>query len=158
MNDDLFTNSEPSVPLSVAPKLDELASRLGQRRRQQRMERTAACGILLVGIIMLGLGANHALWQPKSVPAGRNIVQSVSTELEPTLQAPDSSADVRVFAKVHQPIPIFGRVQDTEYLRHVGWIHSEQIVPVDLNQFPVEQRKTIRAELDESGQPKHFNL
>jgi len=48
--------------------------------------------------------------------------------------------------------------EETQHLHHVGWIDSEEIVPVDLSQFSSEQRKGIEAVLDQNVTDEHFNL
>jgi hypothetical protein len=162
----LFGETEPRVPHSAPPDLEHLIIRLRKRRRARRILGTSVLSAL--GVLLIACAHEwNSTRRPQRNRPGDAVVRAdteSSTDSRETAgpsgvePMPESLAGVRVFAKVHQPIPVFGRQEGTEYIRHVGWIDSEELVPVDLSRFPLEQQKSIEAVLHEDQTNPYFSL
>lgn len=162
----LLSETEPRVPYSAPPAVEHLMIRLRKRRRTRRIVGTslvATIGVLLITCAHVWNDTRQTeLNQPGAAVASAEA-QPATASRDPTQpddvdQISESLGDVRVFAKVHQPIPIFDRQEGTEYIRHVGWIDSEEIVPVDLSRFSLEQQQSIESVLHENAPNPYFSL
>lgn len=155
----LLEQTCPPTPTSAAPELSALEQRLALRKRRRKIRTTALAAGLTCAVSSL-------LWiyaTPDTPTAGSRISRSInlpSTEnqdiappaIEPT------SARVRVLGKVSRPVPIYGLEPETQQLHLIGWIESEEIVPVDLSQIPTTEQANIEAVLDDSDDDRYFTL
>jgi hypothetical protein len=152
-----FAEPEPATPTSLAPDLGDLRGRLRARRRGRRLVGTSAFGAMALCMIASAWMWSGSRQSTESVPE-QPMIAEVKSKVASNSPLPETTATVRVFAKVHRSIPIFGREGESEYLRHVGWIASEEMVPVDLSQFPAEQKKTIESVLHNDDPTTSINL
>jgi hypothetical protein len=162
ISDMFLQQSEPTTPASSAPKLNELSGRVRSRRLQRRIVAACWCGTIglcaiAVAIVWPSLGSGSGKDAPRS-SENVAVVESPSRD-EITFPGADPLVEgVQVFATVSQRIPIFGLQRDTQLLYHVGWIDSEEIIPVDVSQFPSDQQQNFKALLDESATPTFLSL
>ncbi|MCG8651960.1 MAG: hypothetical protein MI861_19120, partial [Pirellulales bacterium] len=70
----------------------------------------------------------------------------------------DETNDIRVFARVIEQSPVFDVHPQTKVMRHVGWIESEQTVPLDLRFFSDDQQQDFRAMLRPNAQSVPLSL
>jgi hypothetical protein len=155
----LLQRPDPRTPPSNPPDVNELQQRVGKRRRRRTLIATSLVGGTLTCLLVV------VLWRPHfGSDANQNRGGAATVANEPTpLDAPVSLASnepsgVRVFATVWHQIPIFELEEKTQALRHLGWIDSEEMVPVDLSQFSSDQQKSIEAVLYENDTEEYFNL
>jgi hypothetical protein len=155
--DVLFSEPEPMTPKSLAPELADLQQRRRDRRRGRRFAAASVFGGMALCMIASAWVWSGSRQGTQSVPADPMIaeVESMVPSKSPLSEA---SATIRVFAKVHRSIPIFGREGESPYVRHVGWIASEEVVPVDLSQFSLKERKRIEGVLDDNAPKTYVNL
>jgi hypothetical protein len=160
----LLTGSQATAPESVAPDLHVLQGRVARRRRRKRNVRASALLASLacaLASLFWYLGdpsaaettAENSVVNPRGVTVPRQIDDSEATEAPPA-----ESSRMRVFAKVLRPVPVFGLEQETQHLHLVGWIDSEEVVPVDLSEIPTDQQASIEAVLNENPSKRYFNL
>jgi hypothetical protein len=156
--DSVFEGPEPITPVSVAPGLDELRVRMLRRRRHRKVGGATVIG----GTIVLVFAS--VFWPTDIAPDTSISVNNANIAYKdgalprksPASSVLTESSDVRVFAKVWRQTPVFELEQETQHLHLVGWIDSEEVVPVDLSQFASEQRKTVEAVLHDTTE--RFNL
>lgn len=160
-----FHDGVPTVPVSVAPSFSSLQQRVQRRRRARRLVRTSCS---LGCLALLGF-----LLMPKSVPSPglQQLTEQKTPEANQSVIATDQPKDsqridvasetdpgFRLFARVVQPVPVFHRLPDSEDLYHIGWVGDEAVLPVDINQFPAEQRQTFESVLNENTAAQWINL
>lgn len=156
----LFSESDLAVPASEAPTV----SQLKERGRNNRRWRRGTMGLLGFGLVMMPLalfGPDLSTFVPET--PSRSVVETTPLDSGRTIvEASRRSSEARglqVFATVRKPVPVFDRQQDTQYYRHVGWIDSEAVVPIDVSQVPPEQLRALEALLrDDSGPPRSYSL
>jgi hypothetical protein len=149
----LFT-TEPSLPKSTPPSLAELQVRVRrlQASRRRRTAMTALSCIFALAGVFLSQTWNRNQSPDKSSPQITGVVGPVNSTETPRREAMPDEHSFRVFARVHQPVPIFHQAEGTDLLRHVGWIASEEMVPVNMKGVPDEQRQSIEAVLSGADQ------
>ena len=160
---------DPIAPQSQPPTLAELQQQVSKRRCTRKSRRRIAGSFLAAATV--GLVVTFAYQTPQQVEtetAATHIEPSITgtpTELRvaenPSSLNPEFSQEqnrFRVLARVHQPLPIFQRDENSDHLLHVGWMNSEQVVPVDVNQFQPEQQQSIQAVLTEETTAQFINL
>lgn len=162
----LLEGSQPAPPAAVAPAWNELQRRVARRRRRRKIARAAALTLSLV-FALASLSwyrsshtAANAGEEKQSNPEPTALVKGAQRGLnQPSRhEASAPSSPFRLFAKVSRPVPVFGLEQETQLLHLVGWVDSEEVVPVDVTRIPAEQQASIEAVLNENDTDQYFNL
>lgn len=156
----LFQRSDPDLPTSDPPRMSELRICVQRRRRQRKIVTSALFGGAVCCLLALILSKPSTQFDAITAPgASVTLHHDQAQQRQPAVsRASIEPGGVRVFARVRLQTPVFGLDEETRYLRHVGWIDSEETVPVDLSQFPSAQRENLEAVLFQNDQDNYFNL
>lgn len=142
----------PQTPTVSVPRIDQLSRRVHLRMWIRR----GATGVSLGLVLLLGLVASA--WLSDVNPrTSRPLVEhdvenrhsdvtsdSMNSNDQPSI---DPGSDVHVYALVRDRVPVFGVPHGSDQVQFVGWIESEQTLPVELNRFPTEQQQNIKSVL-----------
>ncbi len=174
----------PAVPNSDPPSVEDLNRRVASVRRRRRAVRfvsAAAATFLFVFV-------TRANWQqqtgPNDVPenliaevGSPNGVFDLNADLAPTIPAKDAKSApakdaksapakdaksaaprIQLYASVSQAVPVFDFDKQTQSIHHVGWVESQQEVPVDMNYVPDNQQDSFKAVLNDDQDAWYFSL
>ncbi|MFK8113928.1 MAG: hypothetical protein AB8B91_17125 [Rubripirellula sp.] len=142
-------------PTSNPPSLDELRVRLQSRRKRRKRVRLAAG-------FSVGIAATWLLSLVSSMSVERGAEPQIASvtpiQPSPSVAVDEELPEFAVFARVRQPMPIFHRPEGSELLQHVGWVESEEVVPVNMSQLPEDQRKGFYQVLNEDEPERLIQL
>ena len=145
------------VPDSATPTMHDLMQCVRSRRRRRHAVRISLAGCVLTSCLVLLVtqrrqDANHnrAIQAPvadsrPSEPAVSAMPLAANTDDRPTT--------MQLFARVRGDSPVFEFDTETKRLQHVGWVSSEQMVPIDMRYVPSQQQETFNAVLHRTGEP-----
>ena len=138
------------VPASTTPTADSLLQRANRRRGKRK---------LTIGSIAMTLGcictfavlqnsvtdSETQLAVSDGEPSARQIVRTPETIPDqfndlPNVRPESTSPEVRLFARVRQPVPVFELDEQTNQLQYVGWLEKQRRIPVDWQHVPSEDR------------------
>ena len=150
--------SEPGIPDSAPPTLDQLSQRLNRRRGRKRAWIAAGFGFAVIGIVTtaaLQRGSEEltTTTDPHREYAGTANQRGSSSDAP----IPEPS-EIRLFASVYRSFPLFEIEADTQRFQHVGWIESEGVVPIELGGVTDDQHATLREVLTEKAESKYIYL
>ncbi|QDT12509.1 hypothetical protein [Planctomycetes bacterium K23_9] len=160
------------TPPSLPPDFDQLTRKVAAVRRRRRVVMTVAAGS--VAIMCL---ATVFAWQglmapnksqinvaqgnlPDGMLAESNRATSIAV-LQPSV-GEESSVEVRppkiqLYALMSQSVPVFDVDEKTKTIHHVGWVESQQDVPVDMNYVSENQQNRFGVVL-EADEAWHLSL
>lgn len=157
----------PSAPPASPPTVDFLNQRVAGLRRRRQIIRATTSTAAVVCLFVL-----FSLWQPtESHKDGTGAVVAETSPppattfetAEPKFAAPSSQpikiqpSKVQLYASISQSVPVFDVNEETQTIHHVGWVESNQEVPVNMNYVPENQQDSFNAYLNEDD-TWHFSL
>jgi hypothetical protein len=141
--------------------LNQRVARVRRRRRSLRIV-SGAAAILLFGYV------TQSNWQQPTKPDGMPgsvqeslVADAVGADAVPAPRSkPLKSRPPRVqlYASVSQSVPVFDFDQQTQSMHHIGWVESQQEVPVDMNYVPDNQQDSFKAVLNNDNDAWYFSL
>lgn len=152
------------VPDSVPPSLAEVTDRVSRRRKRRTFARAVALGSVVTACVVLAIsvtrddGAREVAEQ-RHLAEQRHVVANVPKQPEPkrspaTMVGDDQGpsrvevvSPLRLFARVRGDSPVFQFNGETKKLQHVGWLRSQQMVPIDMRYVPSGQQDEFQAVL-----------
>ena len=147
----------PAAPSSEVPDLKHLQGIVGSRRRRRQTASSLAM------VMMAGAAITVSVWQPTP---GEPTQSTDSRTDPPAIIAPRPGVTAenlrmvhhrepqyRVFARVHDQVPVFGVHPESKQVEHLGWIESERAVPVDIDGISRQQQRSIEAVLRDDPNP-----
>ena len=150
--------SEPGIPDSTPPTLNQLSQRLNRRRARKRTGLAVGCSLAVIGLVATAALQRGSEEPVASTDSRRDYAgtasQSGSSSNLPIHELPD----IRLLASVYKSVPLFEIEADTRRFQHVGWIESEEVVPIDLGEVTDDQQATLRAVLTEEAESNYINL
>lgn len=168
----LLHTALPPVPPAEVPDIAALQNRVSKRRRRRKWGTFVSCSVAVaIGLAVVSRwnqGNEPApLVQPGQAVSGEKSSRALAGQTQPVIfpvdhdvaqVGVDETNDIRVFARVIEQSPVFDVHPQTKVMRHVGWIESEQTVPLDLRFFSDDQRQDFRAMLRPNAQSVPLSL
>lgn len=159
-------NAEPpTAPRSNIPRIETIARRAQRQRLTQSGSWVGAGALAIlvassflpnenarptvdapsVDLVAQDTPSSDVAVESTDIGAEPNQPKSPPSQETPTLAEQPTSRGLHVFATVRGQVPLFGVDKETQRLEHIGWIESEQRLPVDLDQLSTGQWKSIEA-------------
>ena len=143
--------SQIAVPPSEPPSLVTLNERVSQVRRRRKFVRASGSVVIacLASALVFWIGSvsNEVPGETQvavSSPTGRQEFNDFSEAPEETTRR---QPRIQLYANLVDAVPVFDFDKETKAIHHVGWVESEQRVPVDMNYVPQQQQETFNAVL-----------
>ena len=168
-----LNSNVPLVPSSTPPGIESLNQRVASLRRRRSIVRgTATCVLLLATVFAMNSFRQPAdLNRPgKDAIALSDNQPSLSTsqsDQSPTQtdrgagvapQAPETrTPKIQLYASLSHSVPVFDLDEETKTIHHVGWVESQQEVPVDMKYVPENQQESFNAVLN-GDSTWHYSL
>ena len=149
---------EPSIPDSTPPTLNQLSQRLKRRRTSKRTGLAVGFSLAVIGLFATVALQPGTAELPATTDSRREYAGTASQSGSSTGAPFHEPSDIRLFASVYRSLPLFEIEAETQRFQHVGWIESEEVVPIDMGKMTDDQQATLRAVLTEDAEPKYIYL
>lgn len=150
--------SEPGIPDSTPPTLDQLSQRLNRRRARKRTRLALGGSLAVIGLVATAALQRGSEQSPATTDSRRDYSGTASQSSSSSDVPIHELRDIRLLASVYQSVPLFEIEADTRRCLHVGWIESEEVLPIDLGEVTDDQQATLRAVLSDDDERKYIYL
>ncbi len=135
-----------ATPSFTTPTIQELCQSVHHRRARRRTRRVGGIAILIAALgVTLFATRQDGSNQPDNlatltVTPDNSRVNHAFDAAESQAGPEDLDGRIRVMAQVVRPEPIFHVDPATQRAWQIGWIETEQSVPIDIQQCSPDQR------------------
>lgn len=143
------------VPESATPAMEDLLQQVHRRRRRRSLARLGvAAGVAAACVALVFVRSQGDIENNKRQPAPVVQVEpAMQNDLAVVPVQQRETARIRLFARVRGETPVFEFDRETRRMNHVGWVQSQQRVPIDMRYVPSQQQETFNAVLHRKADP-----